>query len=107
VLLCVKTGGVLLCKSNKLLTLVEHQPSYSFNQLDALLRSCLQQRVVVDAKCNEVLMAQRVDGGDWATFSKAFRKSDVQVCRTSVQKVRCRTYLEKGLKYFRPIFGCF
>ncbi len=36
---------------------------------------------------------------DWATFSKAFSDVDVQVCRTSLQKVRRRTYLAKGLKH--------
>ena len=36
---------------------------------------------------------------DWATFFKAFSTVRVRACRTSVQKVRRRTYFAKGLKY--------
>ena len=41
--------------------------------------------------------------GGWSWMERnrnvAFGKSDVKTCRNSIQKVRRRTYLAKGLKY--------
>jgi hypothetical protein len=43
-----------------------------------------------------------LDGVGWrGDRNVAFGKSDVKTCRNSIQKVRRRTYLAKGLKYLQ------